>query len=381
MLSALFIHQFNALKQNLIWIETVLSEATKDEPAFVRDSILARFTPLIHVRRQALKLLETCLLPVGQEEYCWQQLEEEQNQFANLHQEVLALLGGLHLRCQPQIGELCHIADTLLQAISAHTLVAWGGLTIPSQSDAIVSKSGIIRLQAGDVNIWNLPVVAHEMGHFLQSHHHDMQFRSDLSAQANLAGGQSLLEEYMADMCAAYTLGPAFACASLLLRFNPFIALTSKNALTHPSYTRRAYLIFKSLEALDQHNSSIINYAGVRQRLHSHWKPTLSPEDTKNLDKLFYTMYTLLDQHLVAARYNTWEQADNLYMLWRNGRQTGNLFRSDQLPGVTIAMVLNAAWCYRLYYLNSPDHAIYIDKIAQQALQYCLTLAFRGTIS
>ena len=93
----------------------------------------------------------------------------------------------------------------------------------------------LVRLRCCEWTIWTLPLVAHEFGHIVIEESKEISNRIETISQAHLLALQEAfgpgakteplpraeLEEYLADAYATYVMGPAFACAAILLRLNP----------------------------------------------------------------------------------------------------------------------------------------------------------------
>lgn len=154
-------------------------------------------------------------------ENAWKQAAGEQNQ--SIFSDYVDFLGGLALRDKGWDNSICQIADELISS-SGNLLQAkmWDALTIPSSHGA-VTLARIIRMGFPEWNIWGLPLASHELGmvavtvdDILVTY---IEVQSDEDEQI-----KRQLQVCLADAFATCTMGPAYACAALLLRFNPRLA-------------------------------------------------------------------------------------------------------------------------------------------------------------
>ena len=84
-----------------------------------------------------------------------------------LFEESLALVEGALVRGAKLDNGLCQIADALLDELRTKADVAWGRFTILAEGEFFGEMAQIIRLRFPEVSIWNLPIAAHEFGHFV----------------------------------------------------------------------------------------------------------------------------------------------------------------------------------------------------------------------
>ena len=154
-------------------------------------------------------------------ENAWKEAVGEQNQ--SIFSDYVNFLGGLALRDKGWDNSICQIADELISNCG-NLLEAkvWDALTIPSSHGAVTLAS-IIRMGFPEWNIWGLPLAAHELG--LVAVSVDDTLRTYIEEQFD--GDEQIqrqMQVCLADAFATCTMGPAYACAALLLRFNPRLA-------------------------------------------------------------------------------------------------------------------------------------------------------------
>ncbi|MCU1267251.1 MAG: hypothetical protein JWM21_3569 [Acidobacteria bacterium] len=154
-------------------------------------------------------------------ENAWTEAIGEQNQL--IFSDYVDFLGGLALRDKGWDNSICQIADELISSCG-NLLQAkmWDALTIPSSHGAVTLAS-IIRMGFPEWNIWGLPLAAHELGLVAVSVDDTLGAYIDEQAGDNQQVRQQI-QVCLADAFATCTMGPAYACAALLLRFNPRLA-------------------------------------------------------------------------------------------------------------------------------------------------------------
>ncbi|HXD33054.1 MAG TPA: hypothetical protein VN643_18175 [Pyrinomonadaceae bacterium] len=154
-------------------------------------------------------------------ENAWKEVSVEKNQL--IFSDYVDFLSGLALRDKGWDNSICQIADELIS--SCGNLLQsrmWEALTIPSSHGAVTLAS-IIRMGFPEWNLWGLPLAAHELG--LVAVEVDNKLGAYLADQA----GDDIqlrrqIQVCLADAFATCTMGPAYACAALLLRFDPRLA-------------------------------------------------------------------------------------------------------------------------------------------------------------
>ncbi len=183
------------------------------------------------------------------------------------------------------------------------------------------------------------------------------------------------LHNYLADAFATFTMGPAYACAALLLRFNP-------ESDEQPAITKRAYVVFSSLKQMNSKSKGA--YKDLIDRLEREWEAALqqgtfsSPEttlqdtDKEPLDwlvdyfwKFLYINTTLIYPHSRWLDIQDWPE---------------KLVEEEGVNAISYDLahlrdVLNAAWKSRLDY---PDKS---DAIARAALSLWEKIAARKSRS
>ena len=158
-------------------------------------------------------------------ENAWKEAVGEQNQ--SIFSDYVDFLGGLALRDKGWDNSICQIADELISSCG-NLLQAkmWDALTIPSSHGA-VTLARIIRMGFPEWNIWGLPLAAHELGLVAIRVDDDLVNYIDIESNGD-EQIQRQMQVCLADAFATCTMGPAYACAALLLRFNPRLAYEAR---------------------------------------------------------------------------------------------------------------------------------------------------------
>ncbi len=297
---------------------------------------------------------------------CWTAFRNIRKESVPLFEECLALIEGALVRQTGLDNGLCRIADGLLNDLNKDSPVPWGRFTILAEKEFFGEMAAVIRLRFPEVSIWDLPVAAHEFGHFIGPELRQAEiggtyyypFQEELKKIVDPQGrpdpkGRDFLQEHFADIFAAHTLGPAFACTCILLRFDPLTAF--EDSTRHPAYAKRYYVIHKTLEKM-----SLGPYLGIVTRLDTLWlqslravgpRYVLTQDITQQLDDQFEVLYNLVIAELPTIQYSSVARAYRLSrILLTTGMQVEQIVQDAlrQEPEHTLADILNAAWICRL---------------------------------
>jgi hypothetical protein len=279
-------------------------------------------------------------------------------------------LHGLAMRDAELDAGICRIADDLIRRIVRDR--AAQSLTIPSsQEPANVTLAGFIHFGFPEWTLWALPLTTHELGHVVVSKSSELSQFLEKDAPRH----QSLhWEEFMADAFATYTMGPAYAFACILLRFEPPSAYEDRREL--PSDAKRAQMIFKILEM----NNTDGRYDEIIKQLKEEWKAALEQAkgQTKEISQIIQEgenqpeqLVNLLKekdylQFLEIATYPSagWSRANRLknFLLNEDKKILENLDKVSQEDWKGALMfddeyrdVLNAAWLCRIVNLEKTE--------------------------
>lgn len=164
-----------------------------------------------------------------------------------LFAEYVEFAGGLAMRDNALEDRVCRMTDELLKELSETTRNA---LTVPARQAALSTiMTSVIKVGFPEWTVWGIPLAGHEAG--LRIAEDDPAVREYVE-EPGQGLSKELRKSLFADIFAAYTLGPAYACAAILLRFEPHHVLAVGD---EPSDIDRAWLILMVLDRLGQPGS------------------------------------------------------------------------------------------------------------------------------
>lgn len=372
--------QIVALDQELSRAEAALLKMDPD----LRKRLTVRFNKLFNDQSKALESLRKLVGKGASLNTCWSSYRRILQECAPLFQECLALTQGALVRKEGIDNGLCRIADTLLDDLSHRTDIQWGRFTILAEGEFFTHMAQVIRLKFPEIGVWNLPVAAHEFGHYvgpklevqepdgMSSH----PFQDLIRDEAAQRGEQHsyFVHEYFADLFAVYSLGPAYACTCILLRFDPSSAY--EEGQYHPSAAKRAYWILKVLDKMDEAKGGVTRpNRGIIQHLGDVWRGGLAathqPESldkdvTNPIDALLRKLYRFVDDAWPDAQYDGWSRAVELAPRLLTDKDPAQvLSATDRLPDV-----LNAAWRCRLEQ-EGEDVDLIVRRIGDRTVRFC----------
>jgi hypothetical protein len=305
----------------------------------------------------------------------WSELAAIELETSDLLRECLAFMEGALVRHGGFDGGMCALADSMLDDLSSKSDLGWQRFTLVAAGEFYSTVSGIVRLRFTDTDIWNLPVSVHEFGHFAAAAPRFGDFEAMTAREKAVdLRYESHLRELFSDVLATYALGPSFAMACALLRFNP----ATGESKTHPSSAQRVWCMLQTLAKMDETEGDAM-FAPIAARIGQNWSAalkaggqseTLSDAELKRLRPWFFELYDLVNAHAPALRYRTILRAQEMHSALRQG-QTPALRDDDGIPDI-----LNAAWIYRLN--MGSFNAFELDQIGSGALEMCESIAYRA---
>ena len=370
--------QIEALAKNL-----QQAKAALDSPIFkveaiaskLRNAVRNRFEWQLNNMAKELTALQKQVNNTSLDK-CWDSLRKIRRKCKDLFRECLAFVEGALVRGAGLDNHLCLVADAFIDDLSERADISWGRFTIMATDEFFTQITEIIRLRFPDFDILQLPVAAHELGHFIgEKVRKEMDpdpFRVILEKEETplkeFHQEFRFLHEQFADLFAVFALGPAYACTCIMRNFDPVKAHQDK--VEHPADGKRVYFILRAMEALDQDVTK--PYLGIRNYLQNLWEQNIKAVETpwplvqKELERLDDRLQRLLEVmhfRLNNVRYKSWHLASVLAdEMLLGGVKTQNL----QLPDI-----LNAAWKCRLF---EPDE-YKRRNIGEQSLGLCLQVA------
>jgi len=316
----------------------------------------------------------------GARREAWSSYMRIYDESQDIFRECLELVGGLAFRgmkLDEQIWRvaICQIADELIRSCALQSIaVPWNSLTVPAPEEALKQTlARIIRLRFPEWTIWTLPFTAHEYGHVVAHEREDLHrlvreeagrvvaqgaVGGDVAARALRADYHA--HEFFADAFATYTMGPAYACAAIRLRFDPLTAY--EDGAEHPGYAKRAAIVFGILRRMDEEAGMPAPYSDVRTMLEKDWgdmlacaNPSIAAPNLADLDVLANTFWggfkkvlRSTAQYPARGEEEGWAVAQQWEQVWRQRLQTPPLPELDLKPTSKLRDVLNAAWLCRL---------------------------------
>ncbi|MBP0455716.1 hypothetical protein J5Y04_40275 [Kitasatospora sp. RG8] len=334
------------------------------KPAALRKRVELRLATDLESRRQDLrKLLDGGGGPLS--DGAWNKLHRLRTELDALFEETLALMEGAALRKAGLDGG-CLLADRLADEISVLTPENWNAFTVLDTDEFYAGSTRVIRVRFPADSFWDLPVVAHEFGHFVGTTLTVMRRGKEvLALEEELADAgspdhRSWLHESFADVFATYVIGPAYGLSCAFERFNPVAADKDDD---HPAPNTRLALIEGVLAAYaDGHPHD--GYDRMISRIHDVWAAQTTEagvHGTIGLREPFGRWLAfslgLLRAALPLAAYDGW---------WRTtvlAKQLGDGERVDDVTKWSLRDIVNAAWLARTV---APGGEA-TDRIAQRA--------------
>ena len=325
--------------------------------------------------------------------------------------EYLDFIGGLAIRYEELDERICCIADELIKRCSKDSIgTPWHSLSVlATQESFSKTLARIIRLRFPESTIWALPFAAHEYGHVVAAEvgeveqfiedkvehlieqNEEYQAKTEKQAKDRIRRRiKNHINVLFADAFATYTMGPAYACAAIFLRFDPVNADTDTDEL--PSDARRAFIVFETLKRMDQEGGgSELKplYTPVIGELERYWKEMLDRARSAgmlnnpaqagqiNEQQLFEGIWETLKPPalLKEAQYPTRSNKEGWAKVleWEEKlakRPVKGEITILPSPTDNLRDVLNAAWLCRLYPENINDHEK-IRIITDNAIALC----------
>jgi hypothetical protein len=359
----------------------------------LRDRVRAVFEPLLQQRRTDLQQLadEVRRSDDGPgSERLWARFYKQSDLCGRQFREYLAFLEGSLIRSAGLDDGACKLADALLAELTERTRLPWRRFTILAEDEFVAGMSGIIRLRFPHLSLWNLSVVAHELGHLAARKIHDgmsgdpllleaiAELRQHLETELGRLGPEHAsreaeaeelrLHELFADLFAVFTLGPSYACTCVLLRFDPCHAF--ERGPWHPSDAERVHFMLRALERLDSgHYRPTVNLLeeSWRRCVVAAGQPDPAGWTSRHrwLDEVLDAMLPVLTRNLPEqARYQGWAtRALPLQEALEQGRPL------DEAFDCVLSDLLNAVWSCRL---DAPDQAYILGRRAFLLAQDCI---------
>ena len=278
----------------------------------------------------------------------WAWLHATQASADDLLDECLRLVTGAAARTLGFEDGYCALADALVDELVASTPTQhWGSFTIMGRSEQYSRASRVIEVRAPATSIWELPTVAHELGHEVgpalvreagRRTVHPLDALYDELGDGT-AESWSWMQELFADVFAAYALGPAYGFACCLEVLDPLLSGVETD--THPPAGQRIGAIATTLRSSGSESD-----AWAAEQIEARWRRLVEAaggDDGPGGDSVYTArLVALVNAHLPISRWDRWgiAQAEKAQFAGAPGIPAAN--------GQGIADVLNGAWLARL---------------------------------
>ncbi len=270
-----------------------------------------------------------------------------------LFTEYVDFLGGLALRDSGCDAGICQMADELIRRCNlVGDRPLWHSLTIPTRAEAMKKTlARIIRLGFPEWTLWAVPLGAHEFGHLVVvENDHLLEREPD---DEPFEPGERYLAHYLADAFATFALGPAYACAAILLRFDALHPYQEE--LGRTSDAKRAHVVLAMLDLMNEDDPDLLAYTDIIGLLRESWEAALAQvqppgefdrAEREWLERRISRMWKFLQQRARSVKYGAkrWEAVKANYQHLRREGGADNIE-----PGALEELrdVLNAAWLCR----------------------------------
>jgi hypothetical protein len=304
-------------------------------------------------------------VPGGDEamQAAWRQYIDTHHKSSELlFEEYVDLVSGVAIRDTGFDRGISRLAEGMLKPGEIIGNYTSNTLTIPAREEALaVTAARIVRLGFPEWTIWTLPLTAHELG----SNYADSDKKVAERVDA-LDGDHSELFVLVADAFATYLLGPAYACAAILMRLNPAEAFCGNRLVA-----KRAAVILSVLRQMSKDAPGIEDhYAEITSRLAVEWADALRQtgwdgsvdadaaeaysglqrltglmdEEQRTIDHLLRAFKPLVYGWIVSD-IAVWPNVEELAAKLRHGQE---VLASDLGGLAELRYVLNAAWRARI---------------------------------
>jgi hypothetical protein len=323
-------------------------------------------TRLHRMTAEADDLCERIGIAEGDVAAHWAELHALSAEADLLLQECADLLAGAAQRAAGFDDGYCALADRLADELVERTTVGhWGSFSVMGHVERYARASRVIQVRFPTTSIWPLPIVAHELGHFVgpalvdeigpySVHPLDQMFRE---LAQNAEASWAWLQELFADAFAVHVLGPAYAFTAAMVVLDPLLAFLA--SATHPAPQQRIELMGAVLEARGDAQGT---WAAAEVR--DCWNALVrSSEGAQGREPVSASPFSepivgLLREHLAVSE---WDEAEPAELVARYLED-----KADAIPPerASVAAILNGAWRARL---RAASRAA-VDTIGHRAL-------------
>lgn len=270
-----------------------------------------------------------------------------------LFAEYVDLLRGLALRESGIERGICELADRLLDGCDRVAGAPWKSLAIPSYGGGNeLTPAQIIRLGFPEWTIWALPLAAFDFGRLMVNQDSTLKATPEDDALAEMSDATRF--NCLADAFASYAVGPAYACAVILMRLDPRPSAPGETAADDV----RARVIFELLTIADANAGVGVSLSSITARLRQAWDEAVKeagavPGNGRAPRALAEFFWDWAERRYITAKYqpNSWHKAEKLKDILASRIDPSASPPDDNATatsGADVRDTLNAAWLFRL---------------------------------
>jgi hypothetical protein len=338
------------------------------------------------------------------EERAWPSYQKILARSELVFSECLDLLGGLALRDRSTDDQICQLADELIYECAQPSFRVLA--TMPSLAhdlgDSLTSSMlrRVASIRFPDWTLWTVPLVAHEYAYVmteleevLRSHvsleasawclEHRPDPGSDDIAEEIRLRAQNYARVLLADAFATFAMGPAYACAAVLLRLDP----AYDGHRYRPSDSTRARMILGVLDEMNR--TSMGAYEDILQFLTRRWEeisqlvPTAAAAEAEDVlvpERVSAYLQRKFKYKRTGYTPQGWTEARKWSMEWQ-GSERRPTVPEDLGAAHSLRDALNAVWDCRVAFtekFESPgDRDEAVDRIAEVGRDLCREIVGR----
>jgi hypothetical protein len=262
------------------------------------------------------------------------------------------------------------VADALCRELAMVSLSRVQWVLVPGRSELFIPGTRAISIRYPPPSVWELPILAHEMGHTLiasGARRLDIgTFLEGSSARDQIS--QLWLHELAADVIGALLAGPAYGLAAILTGLDPLEANVGSD--THPPASIRVVAIEQVLRSPDY--STGYHYA---DELHQFWAELMeemeisaSPTGHSTLEEVTSQLLDWASDSLLPFTYRDIRIKESLDQL--DSMLSASKTQLERREKIGIVDVLNAAWQSRLEAREESE----IQELNERAMQTCVQI-------
>ena len=228
-------------------------------------------------------------------------------------------------------------------------------MSVPGTEESVHRALDTIYRRVPDHGIWDLPTMAHELGHLMADGLRSWDPRDDvivspieaqLARSSDIPRGQAV--ELFSDLFATWVLGPSFLCMQVFHRMNPWAAAMGRPDDSHPTDAVRVAAVrhlLAQMSAGQMHGfDAQVYWAGTawdQMQADGPAYSVLPDEAVRAVNGAVSDWRAVLSAQLASVACGWSGVVDDLVRHLRTG--------AGSLPDdLTPADVLNAAWLVRL---------------------------------